>query len=267
MIREPRKIWKWEAGVKFSPTYLESGFLPLHTLALIKLRCFLQPTWVRWHTCHIVLAVGRCSRVLSGGTWGVCFSRIRDVLVSLLSFLVCIFVETSGQLQKNESDDTEHLAEKHGCRLRLRWILWYLVEMCFCTWRKGWLKKTPLPSVSWTEFSAVCMSASLTKTVLREPVTTIRTDMTRSIVLSPIFFGDEKNTQKSQNLHYRFTTCTIAHHNDGKNVVQKNSWHQLWFALPRMGLSSLLPLSPLLLLSRLFTRGHVYTLPSQTQIK
>ena len=92
-MREPRKIWKWEAGVKFSPTYLESGFLPLHTLALIKLRCFLQPTWVRWHTCHIVLAVGRCSRVLSGGTWGVCFSRMDPRCFSLFtSFLPRLYL-------------------------------------------------------------------------------------------------------------------------------------------------------------------------------
>ena len=34
-----------------------------------------------------------------------------------------------------------------------------------CTWRNGWLKKTPLPSVSPAEFSAVCMSASLTNTL------------------------------------------------------------------------------------------------------
>ena len=27
MMRDPRKIWKWDAGVKFSPTYLEGSFL------------------------------------------------------------------------------------------------------------------------------------------------------------------------------------------------------------------------------------------------
>ena len=77
-----------------------------------------------------------------------------------------------------------------------------------CTWRNGWLKKTPLPSVSPAEFSAVCMSASLTNTlcnisrwwekknisanlrntVFNDPVTTISTDMISSFVLSPMLF-------------------------------------------------------------------------------
>ena len=61
-----------------------------------------------------------------------------------------------------------------------------IMSIYLCTWRNGWLKKTPLPSVSWTEFSAVCMSASLTKTVFSDPVTTMRTDIISSIVLSPI---------------------------------------------------------------------------------
>ena len=105
--------------------------------------------------------------------------------VLLLSFLVCIFIEASGELKKNESDDTKHLAEKHGSCLQQRRIKstdWKILS----TWRKGWLKKTPLPSVSPTEFSEVCMSASLTKTVFNDPVTTMRTDMMISFVLFAI---------------------------------------------------------------------------------
>ena len=92
-----------------------------------------------------------------------------------------------------------------------------------CTWRNGWLKKTPLPSVSPAEFSAVCMSASLTNTwcntsrwrekkisanlsntVFNDPVTTISTDMISSFVLSPILFvlSRFQKVMWSENRHF-----------------------------------------------------------------
>ena len=38
----------------------------------------------------------------------------------LLSLLICIFIKASGELKKNESEDTEHLAKKHGGSLQSR---------------------------------------------------------------------------------------------------------------------------------------------------
>ena len=37
-----------------------------------------------------------------------------------LSLLICILIETAGELEKNKSDDAEHFSEEHGRRLAIK---------------------------------------------------------------------------------------------------------------------------------------------------
>ena len=39
---------------------------------------------------------------------------------SRLSFLICILIEAAGELEKNKSDDAEHLSKEHGRRLAIK---------------------------------------------------------------------------------------------------------------------------------------------------
>ena len=118
------------------------------------------------------------------------------------------------------------------------------------------MKKTPLPSVSPTEFSEVCMSASLTKTVFNDPVTTMRTDMMRSFVLSPILsLMTHPEKPNRQRLRGNF-----------QHISRRGFKFNTFLAdVPRMGLSSLLPLSLLFLLSRFILKLYrLATRHSQT---
>ena len=242
-MREPRKIWKWEAGVKFSPTYLESGFLPLNTLALIKLRCFLQPTWVRWHTCHIVLAVGRCSRVLLGGTLGVCFSRMDPRCFSLFtSFLPRLYL----------CRDVRWISEE--------WKWWYRASR-----RETWMPPEIEVNPMITDGNVFL---HLKEGMVEENSTAFRLV---NWVLSSLHVGqlDEDGVEGAGDHHQDWHDkkhCVVPHltrcwkksyvimihlHKSPENNPQNCDLHSQGWVCRHF------PLSPLLLLSRLFTRGHV----------
>ena len=38
----------------------------------------------------------------------------------LLPLLICILIEAAGELEKNKSDDAEHLSKEHGRRLAIK---------------------------------------------------------------------------------------------------------------------------------------------------
>ena len=141
MMREPRKIWKWDAGVKLSPTYLEVSSLSL-VLALNTCQ-----VWISFGLNQVVenlherggthVTEGRQKEdvavfyrmeskkvfgcqgwklkdliwiclLFKDGIWRCfCFQQGKICKVLLLSFLVCIFTEASSELKKDESDDAK----------------------------------------------------------------------------------------------------------------------------------------------------------------
>ena len=88
-----------------------------------------------------------------------------------------------------------------------------------CTWRNGWLKKTPLPSVSPAEFSAVCMSASLTNTLCNTSRWWEKKQIPRNKLLA------EFRCWKMP-LLLLFALC--SHSFQHRNSVRKFIWHILY---------------------------------------
>ena len=57
------------------------------------------------------------SKILDRSGWRWLLFRSSCLLLSLL---ICILIETAGELEKTKSDDAEHLSKEHGRRLTIK---------------------------------------------------------------------------------------------------------------------------------------------------